>query len=386
MKDPDFYHLDDLLTDAERAVRARVRAFCDREVAPVAAEAWERAALPAGLLQRLAGLGIAGGTLQGHGCAGLSPTGAGLAIAELARGDGSLNLSFQVHSALAMAAIGALGSEEQRDRWLPAMARMQKIGAFALTEPAHGSDVVLLETEARRDGDAWILSGAKRWIGNASIADLIVVWARHGGNQLSAFVVELPAAGFEARVITGKASQRAVLQADLALDRVRVPAGHRLANSNDFQDLTRILTDSRCWVSWIALGHAMACYEHALAYARGRVQFRKPITSFQLVQQKLARMLAEVTSMQLVCMRLAQLMGTPKLTPGVAALAKMQNCLKARQVCADARDLLGGNGILLDHHVARHQADMEGIFTLEGTDHVQSLIIGREITGVQAFL
>lgn len=382
----DFFQLDDLLSDQERAVRARVRRFCDDRVLPVAAQHWERAEFPATLLHELAGLQLAGGTISGHGCPGLSPLAVGLATAELTRGDGSLNTAFSVHSALAMASIDMFGAPEQKQRWLPAMARMEQLGAFALTEPAHGSDVVLMESTARREGDSYVLQGHKRWIGNGSIADVIVVWARDGANHLGAFLVERGTPGLEAELITGKVSQRAVLQADLTLREVRVPAANRLARANDFHDLTRVLTDSRCWASWIALGHAMACYELALAYARQRVQFRKTLIHFQLVQQKLARMLAEVTSLQLLCWRLSQLMAAGKVTPGMASLAKMQTCLKARQVVADARDLLGGNGILLEHHVAKHQADMEGIFTLEGTDHVQALIVGREITGQQAFL
>ena len=382
---PDFYCVDDLLTDDERAIRDRVRSFCDREVIPAAAGYWERAEMPVDLLRQLGGLGIAGGTITGHGGAGLSAIATGLVTAELARGDGSLSTIFGSHSGLAMASIGMFGSPEQQARWLPAMARLDTIGAFGLTEPEHGSDIVLLQTSAERDGDGWVLNGAKRWIGNASVADVLIVWARHG-SQLGAFVVEKGTHGLRTEVITGKVSQRAVWQADVALDNVSVPASHRLAHANDFNDLTRILTQSRCWVAWMALGHAMACYEHVLAYATKRAQFRKPIAHFQLVQQKLARMLAEVTSLQLLCLRVSQLITSPRLTPGMASLAKMQACLKARQVAADARDLLGGNGILLEHHVAKHQADMEGIFTLEGTDHTQSLIVGKEITGVSAFL
>jgi glutaryl-CoA dehydrogenase len=382
---PDFYHVDDLLTEEERSVRDRVRSFCDRSVVPVAGAYWERAEMPTALLPHLAGLGIAGGMIRGYGCPGLSATAVGLVASELTRGDGSLNTIFGVHSGLAMESIDMFGSDAQKDRWLPAMARLDKIGAFAMTEPDHGSDIVLLETVARREGDTWVLDGAKRWIGNGSIADVIIVWARHNAH-LMAFVVEKGASGLRAEVITGKVSQRSVWQTNIVLEGVRVPAANRLAGASDFQDFTRILTRSRCWVAWIALGHAMACYEHALAYAQRRAQFRKPIAHFQLVQQKLSRMLAELTSMQLLCLRASQLVTTSKMTPGIAALAKMQACLKARQVVADARDLLGGNGILLDHHVAKHQADMEGIFTLEGTDHMQSLIVGREITGVSAFV
>ncbi len=382
----DLYHINDLLTEDERAIRDRVRAFCDREVIPVAGQYWERAEMPTDLVAKLADLHIAGGTIQGYGCPGLSATAVGLVAAELTRGDGSLNTIFGVHSGLAMATIDLFGSEAQKERWLPPMARMEKLGAFAMTEPAHGSDVVLFETQARREGDHWILNGSKKWIGNASIADVVIVWARLQDGQVGAFLVEKCTPGFQTQVITGKVSQRAVLQAQITLEDVHLPLENRLAHARTFHDFTRILNSSRAWVSWIALGHAMACYEYALAYAQKRVQFRKPLVHFQLVQQKLARMVAEITSMQLLCLRLSQLVGSEKMTTGIAALGKMQTCLKARQVVADARDLLGGNGILLEYHVAKHQADMEGIFTLEGTDHMQSLILGREITGVQAFL
>ncbi len=382
----NFFHIDELLSEQEQSVRQRVRRFCDQEVIPVAGGYWERAELPSPLISKLAALNVAGGTIRGYGCPGLSTTGVGMVVSELTRGDGSLNTIFGVHSGLAMATIDMFGSEEQKQRWLPPMARLEKIGAFAMTEPRHGSDVVLFETSARRDGDDWLLHGAKKWIGNGSIADVVVVWARINANQIAAFLVEKGTPGFHAEVMTGKVSQRAVLQAEITLENVRVAASSRLPGATTFQDFTRVLTNSRCWVAWIALGHAMACYEHALAYAQQRVQFNKSIAHFQLVQQKLARMLAEVTSMQLLCLRMSQLMTSAKMTPGIAAMAKMQTCLKARQVAADARDLLGGNGILLEYHVAKHQADMEGIFTLEGTDHMQSLIVGREITGVAAFL
>jgi glutaryl-CoA dehydrogenase len=304
---------------------------------------------------------------------------------ELARGDASLNTFMGVHSGLAMGSIALLGSEEQRRRWLPPMARLERIGAFALTEPEHGSDVVRLETRARRDGDTYVLEGAKRWIGNASFADLVIVWARDEAGDVGGFVLEKGAPGLEARVITGKIAKRAAWQTDLTLAGVRVPAEHRLAGARSFKDTARVLTEVRHGVAWEAIGHATAAYEAALAYARERVQFGKPLAAFQLVQEKLARMLAEITAMQLLCLRLGRLLAAGKMTPGMASLAKMHNARKARQVVADARDLLGGNGILLDYHVARHFADMEAVFTYEGADHVQALIVGREITGLSAF-
>jgi glutaryl-CoA dehydrogenase len=381
----DFYRIDDLLEPRERETRDRVRAFCEKEVVPIINDYWERAEFPFELLPKLAGLGIAGGTIQGYGCPGLSPLAAGLVSMELARADGSVCTFLGVHSGLAMQAVARLGSGEQRQRWLPAMARLEKIGAFALTEPRHGSDAVALETRARRDGDHFVLDGAKRWIGNASIADLVIVWARDDAGKVGGFVVERGTPGLQASVMGGKTAKRAVWQAEITLDGVRVPAANRLAGANGFSDTAKVLTATRTGVAWEAVGHAMAAYEAALARARERVQFGSPIASFQLVQARLAKMLAEVTSMQLLCLRLAQLAAAGRMTEGMASLAKMNNAAKARRVVADARDLLGGNGILLENHVARHQADMEAVYTYEGTDSIQSLIIGREITGHSAF-
>jgi glutaryl-CoA dehydrogenase len=382
----DFYAVDDLLGAEERALRDRVRAFCDEQVIPLAAQGWEDAALPRSIRDGLRDLGIAGGSIQGHECPGMSVLGSHLVLSELARGDGSLATYHGVHTGLAMLSIGMLGSEEQRERWLPSMARMDRLGAFALTEPDHGSDVVGLETRARRDGGDWILDGAKRWIGNGSIADIVVVWARDDDGNVGGFVVETADAdGYEASVITGKASNRGVWQADIALRGVRVPGEHRLAHARTFADTGRVLAHSRQGVAWEALGHALAAYEAAVAYAAERRQFGRAIASFQLVQDKLSHMLADITSMQLLCLRLAQLEEQGRVTLAHASLAKLQTAAAARRVCGLARDVLGGNGILLEYHVARHLADVEATYTYEGTDSVQSLIVGREITGVSAF-
>ncbi len=381
----DYYLMDALLTPEERAVRDKVRAFCDREIIPQINDYWERAEFPFAMIPKFAALGIAGTTIRGYGCPGLSAVAGGLVAVELARGDGSLNTFFGVHSGLAMGSIAMLGSEEQKARWLPPMARMDLIGAFGLTEPNHGSDAVALETRARRDGDEWVLDGAKKWIGNASFADVTIVWARDEAGQVGGFVVEKGTPGFRTDIITGKTAKRAVWQTEITLEGARIPAGNRLAGANSFKDTAKVLTATRYGVGWEAIGHALACYEYALAYAKERQQFGKPLVSFQLIQNKLARMLAEITSMQLLCLRLSQLLEAGQMTPGMASLAKMNNALKARQVVADARDILGGNGILLEYHVARHQADMEAVYTYEGTDTIQALIVGREITGVQAF-
>ena len=383
----DYYLIEELLTDEEREVRDKVRAFADREVIPIINEYWDKAQFPFELIPKIAELNIAGTTIQGYGCPGISHVAAGLLAVEMARGDGSLNTFFGVHSGLAMSTIEILGSEEQKERWLPPMARMEKIGAFGLTEAAHGSDAVRLETTARREGDEYVIDGEKRWIGNASFADVTVIWARDEEDEgVKGFLVEKGAEGFSTEIITGKMGKRAVWQPDIKLEGVRVPAENKLGNADSFKDTAKVLTATRAMVAWEAIGHAVASYEAAVTYARERVQFGKPIASFQIIQNKLANMLAEITSMQLLCLRLSQLQEAGKMTGGMASLAKMNNARKAKQVCSDARDIMGGNGVLLEYHVARHLSDMEIVYTYEGTDTIQSLIVGREITGIGAFV
>ena len=381
----DYFFLDDLLTEEERDVRDRVRSFCDKDLIPIINDYWEREEFPFELLPKIAALNIAGTTIEGYGCPKMSATAAGLVSRELARGDGGLTTFFAVHSGVAMTSIATLGSEEQKERWLPPMARMEKIGAFGLTEPQHGSDAGLLETTARREGDEYVIDGEKRWIGNASFADVTVIWAREENDKLAAFLVEKGTPGLKATVMTGKASQRTVLNTDFKLDGVRVPAENRLANSRGFGDAVRVLTPTRHNVAWEAVGHAVAAYELALTYAKERVQFGKPIASFQLIQGKLAKMLADITAMQTLCFRLSQLRAEGRMTIAMASLAKMHNAKRAYQVVADARDILGGNGVLLEYHVARHLADMQAVYTYDGTDTVLALIVGRDITGHQAF-
>jgi glutaryl-CoA dehydrogenase len=381
----DFYLMDELLTEEERRIRDKVRAFSDQEVLPIINDYWERAEFPFELIPKLAALNIAGTDIQGYGCPGMSEIASGLIKLELARGDASVGTFFGVHSGLAMHSIAMLGSEEQKQRWLPPMARLEKIGAFGLTEPTHGSDAVALETRAHRDGNAYVLNGAKRWIGNASIADVVIIWARDDDGKVGGFLVEKGTPGFEPRVITGKVSKRAVWQDNISLTNVRVPAENRLALARSFKDTARVLTATRSGVAWEAVGHAIAGYEIALTYAKQRIQFGQPLISFQIIQNKLATMLANVTTMQLLCLRLSQLQAEGKMTGPMASLAKMNNARLAREVIADAREMLGGNGILLEYHIARHHADIEAVFTYEGTDTIQALIVGREITGKAAF-
>ncbi len=284
----DYYLIDELLTEEEREIRDRVRAFADREVIPIINDYWERAEFPFELVPKIADLNIAGGTIEGYECPGMSEVASGLVAVELARGDGSINTFYGVHSGLAMGTIAMLGSEEQKERWLPPMARMEKLGAFGLTEPNHGSDAVMLETTARREGDEYVIDGEKRWIGNASFADVIIIWARDDDGDVGGFLVEKGTPGYSAEVIKGKTSKRCVWQADVKLEGVRIPAANRLGDARTFKDTAKVLTATRYGVAWEAIGHAVASYEAALTYAKERVQFGKPIANFQLIQSKLA--------------------------------------------------------------------------------------------------
>ena len=382
----DYLLLRSELTREEADYLDRTRRFVEDEVLPVMPGHWERAELPLDLARRLGELGLVGDGIEGYGCPPMSIVAAGLIQMELSRGDGSLGVLLGVQAGLAMRSIAMLGSEEQKQRWLPSMARMERLGAFALTEPDHGSDAVSLETTARREGDEYVIDGAKRWIGNGTVADVVVVWARDAeDHQVKGFLVERGTPGFKARVIEGKGSVRSVWQADIELSGVRVPAGDRLPGANSFKDAGKVLASTRLTVAFGALGHAVGSYDAALSYCRERRQFGKPLVGFQIVQERLVRMLAEVTAMQLICLRVGQLGEQHQLRDTIAGLAKMNNTSRARQVIAEARDLLGGNGILLENHVIRHMADIEALHTFEGTETMQTLIVGRDITGVGAF-
>ena len=358
----DYFLLRSDLTQSELAYLDRTRLFVHDEVLPVINGFWERAEVPLDLCRRLGELGLVGDGIEGYGCPAMSTTAAGLVNMELSRGDGSLGTFLGVQAGLAMRSIAM-----------------------------HGSDSVALETTARREGDTWVIDGTKKWIGNGTVADVVVVWARDvADGQVKGFLVEpgpedrrLP--GYDARRIEGKVSLRAVWQAEITLTDVRVAETSRLPDASSFRDTARVLAGTRNAVAWAALGHATAAYEVALQYCQERTQFGKPLVSFQIVQDKLVKMLAEVCSMQLYCLRLGRLIEEGSLTDTIAAIAKMNNTRKARQVVAEARDLLGGNGILLDFHVMRHMADMEALHTYEGTQTIQTLLVGRDITGVSAF-
>ena len=382
----DFISVDRLLSEEERQVRDAVREFVDREVIPVAADHWDRAEFPFDLLPGLGELGLMGGTCsEEYGCAGWSNVAYGLGIAELARGSGSVSTFLHVQSGLAMAAIHELGSEEQKQRWLPEMARCEKIGCFGLTEPDAGSDPGSLDTTAVEKDGGYVLNGEKKWIGNASFCDVAVIWARMEDGKLSCFLIEGDNPGFHTEVLPRKASQRAVWQTHITMKDCHVPKDARLPGAKGLGSTLTVLTHSRYGVGWDGLGQAMDCYEVALAYAKERTQFGSPIASFQLVQQKLVTMVNEISLSQLLSIHMGRLKDAGELDPATVSMFKMNNVSKARTTAALARVVLGGNGILLDYRVMEHMADIEGVYTYEGTNDVNTLIVGQAITGHRAF-
>jgi len=382
----DYFYIREQLTPAQLENLRRAREFVTAEVQPVINGYWERAEFPWPLIEKMAPLGFVGDGIEGYGCPPLDPISAGLIYMELARGDGSLATFVGVQAGLAMQSIARCGSQEQKQRWLPPMARLEKIGAFALTEPEHGSDSIALEASATRDGDSWVINGEKKWIGNGSIADVVVVWARDTADRkVKGFLVEKGTPGFRAQKIEGKGALRCVWQAHIDLQDVRVPESGRLPGANGFPDVAGVLVGTRQACAWMALGQAVAGFDIALTYAKRRKQFGQPLASFQIVQERLVRLLADVTAMQLYCLQIGQLAAQGRLAPTLAGLAKMHNTSKARHILHEARDLLGGNGILLDYHVIRHMADVEAVHTFEGTETIQTLIVGRDITGIGAF-
>ena len=385
-RETDYFLMKEQLTEDELELMYRVRKFGETEILPVVSAYWERGEFPFELVPKIAALNIVGDTMAGYGTTPMSAVGAGLLAYELSRVDGSIATFFAVHVGLAMQSIYLLGSEEQRQRWLPPMARLEKIGAFALTEPEHGSDAVILEATARRDGSEWVLNGRKRWPGNAVWCDVIVVFARDTDDgQVKAFVVEKGNPGYAASKIEGKVSLRMTQNADITLTDCRVSDDARLANCNSFADVTKVLKGTRNTVAWGSAGHGVAAYDIALNYAQRRTQFGRPIAKNQLIQSRLVEILGEVTAMQLYCIRLGRLIDDGKMSDTMASLAKYVCSVKARHVCRLARDILGGNGILLEFHVMRHLCDMEALVTYEGTAEIQTLIVGRDITGQSAF-
>ncbi|MDN8549725.1 acyl-CoA dehydrogenase family protein [Microbacterium sp. NM3R9] len=389
-RDTDYYGIFADVPAADRAAWDRARAFVD-EVDTRMQHAWDTATYPVDLVRRMGELDLYVDGVDHPELTRISPLGAGLVNMEISRGDGSLGTILAVQGGLSVRTLALYGSPAQQKRWLRPLATGEVLGSFALTEPDHGSDSVSLETVARREGDEWVLRGTKKWIGNGASGGITFVWARvdDDGDELHGavrcFLVEQDRPGYTGTVITGKASLRGIHQAHIALRDVRLPLDAVLEGTRSFRDASTVLYATRSGVAWSALGHATACYEAALQYAMQRVQFGRPLARSQMVQERLAQMLDELTAMQLYCRRLAELETSGGLRPTQASLAKYHNTRAARRIAQTARDLLGGNGILLENGVMQHMADIEAIHTYEGTESVQALLLGRDITGVGAF-
>ncbi len=384
----DFYQISGVVSEEDSAILQRVRAFMEAEVAPIINQYWIREEFPHQLIPGLAALGIAGTAYKGYGCHGKSTLLDGLIAMEMARVDSSIATFFGVHSGLAMGSIYLCGSDEQKQQWLPVMARLEKIGAFGLTEPEVGSGTSGgLTTTAQRDGDSWILNGQKKWIGNATFSDVTVIWARDlADNSVKGFLVEKDTPGFLPEKIRDKIALRVVQNALITMDNCRVPETNRLQRANSFRDTAAVLRMTRAGVAWQAVGCARGAYELSLKYAQTREQFGRPIGRFQLVQDLLVRMLGNITSSQCMVMRLSQMQDQGIMNDEHASLAKAFCTVKMRESVGYARELLGGNGILLDHNVGRFVADAEAIYSYEGTREMNTLIVGRAITGFSAFV
>lgn len=369
----------------DQAYRDRARQFVQDEVRPVIAGIWDRAEYPLNLAKRLGDLDLLRDGVSVPGYPEQSLLAASLTNMELARGDGSIATIVGVQGGLALRSIELYGSDEQKARWLEPLSRGTALGAFALTEPTHGSDSVSLETRATASGDGFVIDGHKKWIGSGSVGEVSVVWARGDDGQVQGFLVPQDSPGYNATTIEGKLSLRAIWQAHIEFDGVRLGADAKLPGARSFKDTARVLQATRLGVAWGALGQATAVYETAVHYARQRVQFGRPLAASQVVQNRLAEMLSQLTTLQSLLMSLTRAEERGELTGPGASLGKYTATRTSRDMARNARDLLGGNGILIENRVARHFADLEALHTYEGTETVQALIIGRDITGISAF-
>lgn len=382
----DMLHWDELLTDKEKETKYKVRKFMEYEVAPIIAGFWERAEFPHQVVPKLAKLNLGGGTIKGFGCAGQSVVEAGLTCIELARVDGSMSTFLMVHNSLCMLTIDLLGSEEQKQQLLPDLAALKTIGAWGLTEPSNGSDASALQTSATKVDGGYELNGCKRWIGNATFADWVVIWARNNEtNQVNAFVVKKGTKGFKTTKIENKIALRCVQNADIMMDKCFVPDSARLPGVNSFKDTNKVLAISRIMVAWQPLGLAMGTYDMCNRYLQQRQQFGSPLAAFQANQEKLSRMLGSINAMFLMCFRLSKLHEAGKMSHADASMVKAWTTLRGREVVALGRELLGGNGIVSDYLCAKTFCDMEAYYTYEGTYEVNALVVGREATKIAAF-
>jgi len=386
--DADFYDISDRLSDEERTIQLKVRAFMEREIAPIVNEYWLHDEFPKEIIPKIAELNICGINFKGYGCAGKSFLLEGIIACELARVDASIATFFGVQSGLCMGSIYHCGSEEQKQEWLPQLQQFKKIGAFGLTEPEVGSGAAGgLTTTCEKTADGWKLSGQKKWIGNATFADIVIIWARDvADNQVKGFIVKTDNPGFSVEKIKDKMALRIVQNGLITLSDCIIQEKDRLQNANSFKDTAKVLQATRAGVAWMAVGCARGAYENALAYTTKREQFGKPIASFQLIQNHLVEMLSNLTAMQTMVFRLSELQDAGKLKDEHASLAKVFCTMRTRDIVSRAREVMGGNGILLEHNVARFLADAEAIYSYEGTKEINSLIVGRSITGFSAFV
>ena len=386
----DFYNIDSLLSEEERAVRDTVRSWVDEELIPVIGDAYVEGKFPKQLVPGMAELGLFGANLpEEYGCAGLNNVAYGLIMQELERGDSGVRSFASVQGGLVMYPIFAFGSEEQKKRWLPEMASGKVIGCFGLTEPDYGSNPGGMITVAKETADGWVLNGAKMWITNGSTAQVSIVWAKTGTledqSSIRGFIVPTDTKGFTAKDQKGKLSLRASDTSELVLQDVRVPKDAILPKSGGLKSPLMCLTQARYGIAWGAVGAAMACYDEAVSYAKNRVMFAKPIGAFQLQQARLAEMLTEITKAQLLCLQLGRLKDAGTMTPQQVSLAKRNNVSMATDIAREARRLLGANGILAEYQAMRHLANLESVYTYEGTHDIHTLILGQEITGLNAF-
>ena len=386
--DGDFYDMDLKLPQEHREIQMRVRNFMEDEVNPIANKYWKKAEFPKQLIPKMAKLNICGVAYKGYGCPNLPFIMEGIIAEELARVDVSISTFFGVHSGLAMGSIYLCGSKEQKQEWLPKMQKMELIGAFGLTEPNVGSGVAGgMETTCRIEGDGWILNGQKKWIGNATFADVTIIWAREETtNKVKGFLVRKGTPGFSVEKIQDKMALRTVENAIITLEECRIKETDRLQNANSFRDTAKVLRMTRAGVAWQAVGCARGAYENALKYTKKREQFGKPIAKFQLIQNHLVEMLSNLVAMKTMVYRLSELQDQGLLTDEHASLAKVFCSMRTRDVVSHAREVMGGNGILLEYNVARFVADAEAIYSYEGTKEINSLIVGRAITGYSAFV
>jgi glutaryl-CoA dehydrogenase len=381
----DYYGIDDLLTEEQRMMRDAVRDWVESRFLPIVAQHHRDGSFPTELSRDLGEMGVFGATLKGYGCAGLDNIAYGLIMQELERGDSGLRSFASVQSGLVMYPIHAYGSGAQKDRWLPALQSGAALGCFGLTEPDHGSDPGGMKTRASKKGHEYVLNGTKLWITNGSVADVAVVWAKGDDGEIGGYLVERGTPGFSTLDIHGKFSMRASITSELAFADCRIPLENKLPGVKGLKGPLSCLSQARYGIAWGAIGAAMACYDWALQYSQQRIQFNKPIGSFQLVQQKLVWMITEITKAQLLCWRLGQLKDEGRARPQQISMAKMNNVQMALDSARMARDILGAAGIVDEHPIIRHMLNLETVNTYEGTHDIHTLIVGRDITGLDAF-